>query len=72
MGGGWKFKHVFGGAGGVIFAVASNGTLYRYTHTGQWSVRKRWDKRETIGGGYLRFAKLFGGGVFNYVFGVDR
>lgn len=65
VGSGWqKMQHVFGGHGGVIYAVDRAGKLLRYRnqHT---RPGKRWSGVRTLGGTWTGYRHMLGdGGVF--------
>ena len=63
VGSGWQnFKEVFGMGDGIIYAIAGDGKLKWYKHTGFRDGTKTWDGPKDIGTGWQNFKQVFGAG----------
>jgi hypothetical protein len=63
VGSGWDFAHVFGGGGGIVYAVAFDGDLFWYRHEGRNNGTPRWANNGTgrrIGNGWNFEHVLYG------------
>jgi len=63
IGTGWQqFTQVFAGSGGILYAIARDGTLKWYRHTGYQDGAPTWEGPKNVGTGWQRFKRVFGGG----------
>ena len=63
VGSGWQnFKEVFGMGDGIIYAIAGDGKLKWYKHTGFRDGTKAWDGPKDVGTGWQNFKQVFGAG----------
>ena len=68
----WQnFKEVFGMGDGIIYAIAGDGKLKWYKHTGFRDGTKAWDGPKDVGTGWQNFKQVFGAGngVINVIAG---
>ena len=63
VGSGWQnFKQVFSGSDGILYAIAQDGTLKWYRHTGYSDGSATWEGPKNVGTGWQNFKEVFGMG----------